>query len=107
MSNPNDDSHDTAYRSVLKTLGELHDAWRIHRESVNRAIGMLADEVFQFEKRLDKDDQARAERQAQIDAKLQKIDDGQDQIQRWQRRRVALEIIAIAVVVAYLIGTRG
>jgi hypothetical protein len=109
---PNDDrltenSHDDAYRAVLKTLSELHDAWRVHRETVNRAIGLLADEVFRFEKRLDIDDKARIDRQAQIDAKLQKIDDGQAAIQRWQYIRVVIEIVAVIVIVAAFFAFRA
>ena len=95
---------DEAYQAVLAELAKLGDAWRAHRETINRAVGMLADEVFGFEKRLDRDDQDRRERQKELDAKLQSIFDGQAQIQRWQRLRVTVEIIAIVVVVAYLIG---
>lgn len=97
-------SGDDAYQAVLAELSKLAEAWRIHREVVNRAINLLNHEVLAVVARFDTDDKARRERQAQIDTTLKVITDGQDQIRRWQWLRLAIELVAIAVVAAYLIG---
>jgi hypothetical protein len=95
---------DDAYQAVLAELGKLAEAWRIHREVVNRAINLLNHEVLAVVARFDKDDKARVDRQAQIDAKLEAISAGQEQIKRWQWVRIGVELLAIALVAAYLIG---
>lgn len=97
-------SGDDAYQAVLAELSKLAEAWRIHREVVNRAINLLNHEVLAVVARFDTDDKARRERQAQIDTTLKVITDGQDQIRRWQWLRLAIELVAIAVIAAYLIG---
>ena len=93
-----------AYQAVLAELARLAEAWRIHREVVNRAISYLNQEVVSFTQRLDKDDQARAERQAQVDAVLKQIADSQSQQRRWQLIRLGVELLAIVIVGAYLYG---
>lgn len=93
-----------AYDAVLAELGKLAEAWRIHREVVNRAIGYLNQEVIGFRDRLDKDDVARTQRQSEVDAALQRIDQGQARIQRWQLIRLIVEVVAIIAVAAYLYG---
>lgn len=93
-----------AYQAVLAKLQELTDAWRIHREVVNRAISYLNEEVVTFQARLDADDKARVSRQTEIDAKLDAITQGQASIRRWQFVRIGVEIAAVLVVIAFLWG---
>jgi len=95
---------DDAYQAVLDELSKLAEAWRIHREVINRAIGYLNKEVIEFRERIDQDDKARVDRQAQIDAKLQSIEDGQAGIRKWQAVRLAVEVALIVAVGAYLFG---
>ncbi len=95
---------DEAYEAVLAELGKLHEAWRFHRESINRAVALLADEVFRFEKRLDTDDAARVTRQAEIDSKLDSIAHGLASIRQWRWIRIGIEVAVILIVVAFVIG---
>lgn len=106
---------DEAYDAVLRELGKLVDALRSqreelteslrqHRDVVFRAINLLNHEVIGFTQRLDKDDQARTDRQSQVDSVLRQITDNQAQQRRWQWIRLGLELIAIAMVTAYLFG---
>lgn len=88
---------DEAYDAVLKVLTDMADAWRAHRESINRAVGMLSEEVFRFDKRMRDDMQVRLDRQQEVDTKLHNI-------QRWQWIRLSVELIVIIAVAAYLIG---
>lgn len=101
MTAPNDDD---AYHQVLAELGKLHEAWRIYREVVNRAIGLLNHEVVSFQDRLNKDDTAREKRQMEVDAKLDAITRGQARIYHWQWIRVGVEVAAILIVLALLVG---
>jgi hypothetical protein len=82
----------------------LVEAWRIHREVINRAIGYLNKEVIEFRERLDQDDKARIKRQEQIDVALQNIQDGQAGIRKWQWIRLGAELAVILIVAAYLVG---
>ncbi len=93
-----------AYQAVLKALSEMADTWRVYRDTINRAINLLNHEVLLLTSRFDKDDQARAIRQQQIDAKMETIIVGQEQIKRWQAIRLGIELAAILIVVAFLIG---
>ncbi len=95
---------DDAYTAVLKALSEMSEAWRMHRDTVNRAINLLNHEVLDLAKRFDIDDQARAKRQRQIDAKMEAIIIGQEQIKRWQAVRLGIEIAAILIVIAFFYG---
>lgn len=95
---------DEAYEAVLAELTKLVDAWRVHREVINRAVNQLNHEVVGLIDRLDKNDADRGARQTQVDAALQSIQHGQDAIRRWQWMRVAVELLAIAVVAAFVIG---
>ena len=95
---------DEAYAAVLKALSEMADTWRVYRDTINRAINLLNHEVLMLTSRFDKDDQARAIRQQQIDAKMETIIVGQEQIKRWQAIRLGIELAAILIVVAFLIG---
>jgi hypothetical protein len=95
---------DEAYQAVLKVLAELSDAWRIHREVVNRAISLLNHEVLSLVDRMDKDDDDRGVRQSQLDSQIKVIIDGQDQIRRWQWIRIGVEVTAILVIAAFLYG---
>jgi hypothetical protein len=95
---------DEAYQAVLAELQKLTDAWRLYREVINRAVNQLNHEVIEFRDRLDKDDAARAKRQAELDQKLETITTGQDAIRKWQVLRLAIEIGAILTVLAYVIG---
>lgn len=84
--------------------GKLVEAWRTHREVINRAVNQLNHEVIEFSSRLDKDDKAREKRQGEIDLTLQRIEDGQSGIRKWQWIRLGVELIVIVAVAAYLIG---
>jgi len=95
---------DEAYQAVLAELAKLVEAWRIHREVINRAVSLLNREVLDFTNRLDQNDADRGARQAQLDAVLKSITDGQEQIRRWQRARLAVELLAVLVVIAYVLG---
>ena len=106
---------DEAYQGVLAELGKLNQAWIIHREVVNRAIGYLNQEVITFSVRLDKaeseraarwsqDEAERKARQAELDAALSRIVEGQASIRRWQWVRVVVEVTAVLVVLALLVG---
>lgn len=97
-------AEDDIYKAVLAELSNLVDAWRIHREVINRAISLLNQEVIGFQKRLDSDDKDRAIRQEHVDAQLQRIQDGQANIRRWQIIRIVIEVVAIVIVVAFIIG---
>lgn len=93
-----------AYQAVLAELAKLAEAWRIHREVVNRAIGYLNEEVVGFRTRLDKDDEAREKRQEQIDTALKTITDSQTKILRRQLVRFGVELAIGLAIVAYLYG---
>lgn len=95
---------DEAYDAVLAELSKLVDAWRVHRESINRAVNQLNHEVIGFTQRLDKDDADRGKRQVRLDAMLKTITDSQVQIRRWQWIRMGVEVVTIIVVAAYLFG---
>ena len=97
-------SSDDAYQAVLAELTRMVDAWRIHRDVINRAVSQLNHEVIGFTNRLDKNDLDRGARQAQLDETLKTITDGQEQIRRWQWLRLAIEVAAIIIIAAYLIG---
>ena len=97
---PNED----AYTAVLKALSEMAEAWRMYRDTINRAINLLNHEVLDLARRFDTDDQARAKRQQQIDAKMEAIIAGQEQIKRWQAIRLGIELATILIVVAFVIG---
>lgn len=90
-------SDDDLYQTVIERLGDLVKQWQFHKETVNRAIGLLADEVFRFQQRMDADDQKREDRQKVVDAKL-------DSIERWQRLRLLVEVALILVIAAALLG---
>jgi hypothetical protein len=95
---------DEAYQAVLAELAKLGDAWRIHREVINRAIGLLNNEVLAFRDRLDKDDVDRIARQAQLDVTLKSIEDGQRLIRRWQWIRIGFEAITLAIILGIVFG---
>lgn len=99
-----DDDHREAYEAVLAELAKLSEAWRIYREVINRAVSMLNHEVIGFKDRLDNDDKAREKRQAILDEKLAQIQAGQDSIKRWQWIRLGLELLAIAIAIAFFTG---
>ena len=98
------DDEGDAYHQVLSELGKLHEAWRIYREVVNRAISLLNHEVISFQDRFDKDDKARMQRQLEIDQKLDAITRGQARIQKWQWLRIAVEVLVLVVILALFIG---
>ena len=95
---------DEAYRAVLAELAKLHEAWRMHREVINRAVGLLNQEVVGLIDRMRRDDSDRVQRQAQVDSQFAGIQRSLVTITKWQRLRVALEVVAIVVVLAFLIG---
>lgn len=98
------DDHREAYEAVLAELSKLADAWRIHREVVNRAISLLNKEVIEFQRRLDDDDKLRVERQSQVDDQFNLVVKDLKLIKRWQWIRLAIEVLAIVIVAAYLVG---
>ncbi len=64
---------DYEYDAVLRELGNLSGEWRIYRDTINRAIGLLNHEVLEVVDRLDKNDADRTSRQAQLDVTLHTI----------------------------------
>lgn len=84
---------DEAYQAVLAELTKLVEAWQRHREVINRAVNQLNHEVMAFSDRLDKDDKARVIRQTEIDGILKRI-----------HVVVVMELLAVIIAVAYLIG---
>lgn len=95
---------DNPYDGVLRALSEMADQWRMYRDTINRAINLLNHEVLSLANRFDTDDTARKKRQEQIDAKMESIIVGQEQIKRWQAVRLGIELAAILIVVAFLFG---
>lgn len=104
MTTDDQDDRSDAYHQVLTELGKLHDAWRIYRDVVNRAINLLNHEVISFQDRLDKDDKARMSRQTEIDQKLDAITRGQARLQKWQWVRIGVELFVLVVILALFIG---
>lgn len=102
MAPPNDD----AFMQLAQMINGLEQALQLHRGTVNRAIGLLNNEVYGFRSELDRDKADRAARQAQVDAKLQSIEDGQRLIRTWQWIRIGVEAAAILIVLAYWFGSR-
>ena len=97
-------TNDDPYDQVLAQFASVVDALRMHKDVVNRAINLLNHEVLSLAKRFDDDDKARSTRQQQIDAKMEAIIVGQEQIKRWQAVRLGIEIAAILIVVAFFYG---
>ena len=95
---------DEATNSRLRLAVQKALVQNMTRDTINRAINLLNHEVLLLTSRFDKDDQARAIRQQQIDAKMETIIVGQEQIKRWQAVRLGIEIAAILIVVAFLYG---
>ncbi len=95
---------DEAYQAVLKALGDMATEWRIYRDTVNRAISLLNHEVIALTLRFDIDDGNRTLRQSLIDAKIETIVAGQEQIRRWQWIRISLEVSAMLVIAAFVLG---
>lgn len=92
--------------NVIAAIKGFQEELRLHRDTVFRAIGLLNQDIVSFAKRLDDDDIARASRQSQIDEKLEQITRGQSRIQRWQWVRVGVEVAAVLIVLAFVIGMR-
>lgn len=99
---PNDD----AFMQLASMLNGLEQALKIHRDVTFRAISQLNIEVIGFSGRLDKDDEARAKRQRELDAKLQSIEDSQRMLRLWQWIRIGIELATILIVVAFWLGGR-
>jgi hypothetical protein len=95
---------DSRYDGVLRALSDMAQEWRIYRDTINRAINLLNHEVLDLSRRFDKDDAARLTRQQQIDAKMESIIVGQEQIKRWQAIRLGIELAAILIIAAFLYG---
>ena len=95
---------DETYQAVLGALSDLSTQWRAYRDTVNRAINLLNHEVIDLAKRFDTDDQSRVKRQQLIDAKMEAIIIGQEQIKRWQAVRLGIEIAALLIIAAFVIG---
>lgn len=66
MSGPEDDR----WALLLGHFRELTDAWRLHRDTVNRALLGLSQDVFALRDKFQRDERARLERQQQLDTQL-------------------------------------
>ena len=102
---------DESYHAVLSELSKLSEAWRIHREVINRAISLLNHEVIGMSDRIDKDDADRVRRQQQVDQQFdvirQQFDvilSGMRVLKRWSWIRIGIELAAIVVILAFVIG---
>ena len=70
-----------SYQAVLAELSKLFGEWRIYRDTINRAIGLLNHEVLEVVDRLGKNDADRGARQSQLDTTLHTIQSQQVQLQ--------------------------
>lgn len=102
---------DEAYQAVLAELDRLSEAWRHHREVINRSVGMLANEVFSYDKRLKDDDADRKKRQDEVDAKFAQLATqiGQlaaqlGRLRTWQYVRIGVEVASVLIVLAFVMG---
>ena len=108
---PDDEAYDAVLRELSKLVdalreqrNDLTESLRQHRDVVFRSINLLNHEVLILAKRFDIDDEARIKRQQLIDATMQAIIAGQDQIRRWQWIRIGVELAALLIVIAFVIG---
>lgn len=99
-------SNDDPFLQLAGMLNGLEQAVKTHRDIVFRAISQLNHEVIAFRDELDKDKAERAARQAQVDAKMQSIEDGQRHIRQWQWIRLGVEVGLILIALAYYFGGR-
>lgn len=95
---------DESYHAVLSELSKLSEAWRIHREVINRAISLLNHEVIGMSDRIDKDDADRVRRQQQVDQQFDVILNGMRDLKRWSWIRIGIELAAIVVILAFVVG---
>ncbi len=96
MPSPNDN---IIGDNVIAAIKGFQEEVKLHRDTVFRAINLLNHEVVSLGERFDHDDEARIDRQKQVDAKLEAI-------QRWQWIRLAVEVAAVLIVIAFIVGLR-
>lgn len=94
---PANDDDDRA--SLVSHFGDLVREWQLHRETINRAVNLLATELIELRNRSDKDDARRLDRQKDLDTKLARL-------QHWQWGRVAIEVLVLIAIVAFIVGSR-
>jgi hypothetical protein len=99
-----DDLPQSRYDRLVRHFSDLTIAWQQHRDTVNRAVGILSHEILQVRDWMARDDRQRAARQEQLDGVLARLEQSDRAIRRWQWFRVAIELIAALVVVAFIIG---
>lgn len=97
-------SDDDRYHQLVRHFGDLTIAWQQHRETVTRAIGVLSSEILQIRDWMARDEAHRTARQQQLDAVLGRLEQSDRAIRRWQWVRVLIEIIGVALIVAFVIG---
>lgn len=104
-----------AYEAVLATLTEFGNQLRWHRDTINRAVGLLNDEVFGFRKIIDaieaerkaqreNDEKERAAARLAVDTKLDALTSALRHVQRWQLVRVVIEAMILVAVLAFVFG---
>jgi hypothetical protein len=108
---PTDDAYDAVLAELAKlnrawqqSQADMSEAWRLYRDTINRAVNLLNHEVLDFNDRLKRDEDVRAKRTLELDQKLATITSGQESIRRWQWVRLGVEVMAIIAVVAYIFG---
>ncbi len=72
---------DDVSQVVLAELARLSAEWRIYRDTINRAIGLLNHEVLEVVDQLGRNDADRGARQTQLDTTLHTIQSQQIQLQ--------------------------
>lgn len=91
--------HDDDHINLVSHFGDLVREWQLHRETINRAVNLLATELIELRNRFDKDDAKRIDRQKDLDAKLTRL-------QHWQWGRVAIEVLVLIAIVAFIVGSQ-
>lgn len=84
---------------LIGHFGDLVREWQLHRETINRAVNLLAQELLELRNRAEKDDAKRLIRQGELDAKLARL-------HYWQWGRVAIEVLVLIAIVAFIVGSR-
>jgi hypothetical protein len=97
-----DEQDDLSNGRLIEHWGELVREWQHHRITVNNAIGILSHELLQLRDWMDKDDKRRDARQAELDARLDAIQDNQ---RSWIRFTVAVALTGVGMMLGIVIAS--
>jgi hypothetical protein len=104
VTKDDDDVPETRYTALIRHFGDLTIAWQQHRDTVNRAVGILSHEILQIRDWMARDETQRTQRQEQLDTVLSRLEASDRAIRRWQWARVIIEVIIGLIFVAFLVG---